>query len=325
MRKHGNVYKCILAGLLAMALTACGGTTNGNTVGGDITTPTTKPSDPANGPETVSPRKAVVLSTDTNGSEIYEEAGVSLDLSAKDEGFLKVSYSGEAKKVRLLLTQPSGVVYNYLLPVDGEMVVYPFSEGTGEYSVGVYENVYDDQYAMIYEKNCAVTMKDDYSMFLYPNAYVDFDATSKTVGKGEEVAAGCDKDLEVVEAVYTYVTTTISYDYDKAETVATGYLPVVDQTLAEGKGICFDFASLMAAMLRSQQIPTKLVIGYCDDQYHAWISVYTKEEGWIDNIIVFDGVSWTLMDPTLVSYAKPSTIEEYMKKTDAHYFVKYVY
>ena len=39
-------------------------------------------------------------------------------------------------------------------------------------------------------------------------------------------------------------------------------LPSVDETLKTKKGICFDYAALMTAMLRSQGIPTKLEIGY---------------------------------------------------------------
>ena len=48
------------------------------------------------------------------------------------------------------------------------------------------------------------------------------------------------------------------------------------------KGICFDYAALMTAMLRSQGIPTKLEIGYSGEVYHAWISTYIDEIGWVD-------------------------------------------
>ena len=65
--------------------------------------------------------------------------------------------------------------------------------------------------------------------------------------------------------------------------------------------ICFDYASLTAAMLRSQGIPARLEIGYAGSVYHAWISVYTEETGWIDRLIEFTGDAWTRMDPTLSS------------------------
>ena len=91
----------------------------------------------------------------------------------------------------------------------------------------------------------------------------------------------------------------ISYDEEKAQNVSYGYLPNVDDTLASGTGICFDYAALMTAMLRSQNIPTKLEVGYSGDTYHAWISTYVDDKGWVDNIIEFDGDSWQIMDPTL--------------------------
>ena len=128
----------------------------------------------------------------------------------------------------------------------------------------------------------------------------------------------------MVENVYHYITKNIKYDYDKAETVESGYVPDVDETLATGKGICFDYASLMGAMLRSQGIPTRLEIGYAGTEYHAWISVYTKEAGWIDKVIQFDGSKWTLMDPTLGSYANSSTIKDHLAD-DTYYQLKYKY
>jgi len=144
------------------------------------------------------------------------------------------------------------------------------------------------------------------------------------VKKGQELAASANSDIEVVQNVYHYLTDNITYDYDKAETVQSGYIPNVDDTLNTGTGICFDYASLMGAMLRSQGIPTRLEIGYAGTEYHAWVSIYTDETGWIDNIIEFDGTKWTLMDPTLGSYANDSTVKKYIND-DTYYQLKYKY
>ena len=74
----------------------------------------------------------------------------------------------------------------------------------------------------------------------------------------------------------------------------------MDDTLKTGKGICFDYAALVAAMLRAQNIPTKLVVGTVSpgDLSHAWNLVYTKERGWIAIKIYFSGGEWKLMDAT---------------------------
>ena len=81
----------------------------------------------------------------------------------------------------------------------------------------------------------------------------------------------------------------------------------------------------MTAMLRSEDIPTKLVIGYAGDAYHAWVSVYTAEQGWVDNLIYFDGSNWKFMDPTFASSGKDnSTVRDYISNP-ANYRAKFTY
>ena len=104
------------------------------------------------------------------------------------------------------------------------------------------------------------------------------------------------------------------------------YWDYVDEDLlAQKKGICFDYAALMTAMLRSQDIPTKLVVGYTGNLYHAWINVYLEGQGWVDNIIYFDGNSWKLMDPTFASSSGQSQeIMQYIGN-GSNYRAKYSY
>jgi len=265
-----------------------------------------------------------VLTPEASGVEVYSNVDASIDASNASEGYVMVKYTGSAAKVRMLIETPAGNTYNYLMDLDGNYDVYPLSEGSGTYKIGVYENLHDDQYAAAFTQSVSVTLKDEYSMFLYPNAYVDFNANSKAVKKGQELAASANNDIEVVQNVYHYITKNVKYDYDKAETVQSGYIPNVDSTLATNTGICFDYASLMGAMLRSQGIPTRLEIGYAGTEYHAWISVYTKETGWIDKIIQFDGTDWTLMDPTLGSYASNNQVKKTLDDT-TYYQLKYKY
>ena len=265
-----------------------------------------------------------VLKPEASGSEVYSNADASIDASNSAEGYVMVKYTGSASKVRMLIETPAGNKYNYLMDLDGQYDVYPLSEGSGTYKIGVYENLHDDQYAAAFTQSVNVSLKDEYSMFLYPNAYVNFTADSKAVKKGQELAASANTDLEVVSNVYKYIIKHVTYDYDKAKNVKSGYIPTVDDTLATGTGICFDYASLMGAMLRSQGIPTRLEIGYAGTEYHAWISVYTKESGWVDDVIQFDGKNWTLMDPTLGSYASHSDVKKRIED-DTFYQLKYKY
>lgn len=307
--------------VLGISLAACGSSESVADVASNGTTASSASAKEAKGSRDNSIR---VLTPEASGTEVYENMDASIDASNASDGYVMVKYTGSAAKVRMLIETPAGNTYNYLMDLDGKYAVYPLSEGSGTYKIGVYENLHDDQYAAAFTQSVNVTLKDEYSMFLYPNAYVNFNANSNAVKKGQELAASANTDLEVVENVYHYIINNITYDYDKAETVQSGYVPTVDSTLASGTGICFDYASLMGAMLRSQGIPTRLEIGYAGTEYHAWISVYTDDTGWIDNVIEFDGSKWTLMDPTLGSYANTSTVKKYLQD-DTYYQLKYKY
>ena len=147
-----------------------------------------------------------------------------------------------------------------------------------------------------------MTLADAFAPFLYPNQYVAFTAASQTVAQGSQLAQGTASDLDVVGRVYDYVVSSIAYDYEKAESVTSGYPPDVDETLATGKGICFDYAAVMtASAAQPAHPPPAWVVGYVGEIYHVWISVYIQGTGWVDNIIYFDGINWVMMDPTFAA------------------------
>ncbi len=162
------------------------------------------------------------------------------------------------------------------------------------------ENVVDSKYAPLYITSCSVTLQDEFQPFLRPSSYVNYGKDSKCVTKAAELAAGSSDALNYVTAVYDYICDKVKYDREKAETVESGYLPDPDETLSTGKGICFDYASLAAAMLRSQGIPTKVIFGYVapNDLYHAWNMFYTEETGWVTVDYEVSGDSWNRLDLT---------------------------
>ncbi len=265
-----------------------------------------------------------VLTPTASGDTVLGNDTIIVDASHTESGYVMVRYLGSNDKVKLRITGPDGSEYIYLLSGSGEYETFPFSCGSGSYQVQILEHADQDMYAVAYSTDLSVSIQDEFSPFLYPNQYVNFTETSRTVSKGSELAENSYSDLEVIEHIYHYVTEEISYDTEKAENVSYGYLPVVDETLRSKKGICFDYAAVMSAMLRSQGIPTKLEVGYSGEAYHAWISTYIKESGWVDNIIQFDGNSWTLMDPTLAAGNSADSVKKYIGD-GSNYIVKYSY
>jgi transglutaminase/protease-like cytokinesis protein 3 len=121
------------------------------------------------------------------------------------------------------------------------------------------------------------------------------------------------------------VVKTLTYDSKLAATVKSGYLPDLDQVLDKKTGICFDYAALMTGMLRSQGVPCKLVVGYAGTAYHAWISVWSENTGWVDGVIFFDGTSWQRMDPTFASPGNSSASIMAYIGDGKNYTAKYFY
>lgn len=260
-----------------------------------------------------------------SGVTVYKNDKATLDASNVAEGYVMVKYTGSVGKIKIQITKSGSETYTYDLDGNGAYTVFPLSEGSGIYQVRVFENIQGSQYSQVFSQNVDAGISNQFGPFLYPNQYVNFNSSSAAVRKGTQVAAGAKDQLGVVTAVYNYVISHIAYDAQKAVSVQTGYLPNVDLVLSQKKGICFDYAALMTAMLRSQNIPTKLVVGYTGNLYHAWINVYLDGQGWVDNMIYFDGNSWKLMDPTFAASGGQSReIMQYIGN-GSNYKAKYSY
>lgn len=258
-----------------------------------------------------------------DGIIVYSNDYVTIDASHMDEGYIMVSYNGESSMVKLQLRGPDYMTYTYDL-AGGDYEVFPLSAGDGSYQLGIYENVQGSQYATVFSQELSVTITNPMGPFLYPNQYVKFSAASNVVRKGQELVAEAHDDLEAIIFVYNYMIENITYDYDKAENVQSGYIPDVDEILSTKTGICLDYAAVMASMLRSQKIPTRLEVGYAGDAYHAWISTYVKDQGWVNGIIQFDGQNWSIMDPTFAANASEKSLKNFIGTGD-NYVTKYVY
>ena len=265
-----------------------------------------------------------VLTPSADGVTVYQNDFASIDASNTSQGYVMVKYNGTNEKVKLQITCPDQSCYTYLISDRRAYDTFPLTAGNGSYALQVLENVAGDTYTVSLAQSINVSIEDEFLPFLYPNQYVNFHTDSKAVSKGSDLAKDTYSDLDVVQNIYNYVIKNISYDTEKAQNVSYGYVPDVDDTLSSKKGICFDYAALMTSMLRSQNIPTKLEVGYSGDAYHAWISTYIDDKGWVDDIIQFDGDTWKIMDPTLAATNNSAAVKKYVGD-GSHYVVKYTY
>lgn len=276
-------------------------------------------------PLTSSPAAVSAILTPTAaGTAVKTGGGAEIDYSNVQDGYVMVRFpKSSSKRLRVQVIGPA-TTYTYDLPT-GSWSTFALSDGNGDYKVTALQNTTGKKYAVLASASFQVTLKDEFAPFLRPNQYVNYENAPNTIAKAKELTQNISSPLDKVGAVYNYVVGSLSYDNAKAATVRSGYLPDLDNVLASNKGICFDYAALMAGMLRSQGIPCKLVVGYAGNVYHAWVSVWTEQTGWIDGVIFFDGTVWQRMDPTFASSGNSSeAIMEYIGD-GKNYTVKYLY
>lgn len=261
------------------------------------------------------------LSKNSDGSVI-------IDYAAADKGIVSVSASISGNpKMAVIVTTPSGSQYKYFYThTDGTWDDFILCEGSGTYKATVYKNISGTSYSTLHSYSFKANITDSLSPFLRPNFYVSYNSSTKCIQTAATLCAGLTTELKKVEAIYYYVVNNYSYDYNKAATVQSGYRPDLDNIYNIKMGICFDYASMMVAMLRSQGVPSKMIHGYIKDgSYHAWINVYTAEAGWVEAVIYFNGDSWKLMDPTFASTGGNSRSTLDYINNPANYTASYAY
>lgn len=209
-----------------------------------------------------------------------------IDLSNASKGYAAVLLTADTcNDFRCVVEGPRE---KYYYPIEAnKAVTLPLSEGNGEYAVSLLKRIEGIRYEIKITAKTVVTLDDEKVPFLISNPFVDWADAVDTIRKAEDLTSGTNSDREKIDAIYAWVVKNLEYDEEKAVSVSSGYLSDLDKTLKRKEGICLDYAALTAGMLRSQGVPCQLVIGYVDDAYHAWISVYTEESG------------WQRMDPTL--------------------------
>ena len=218
-----------------------------------------------------------------------------------------------AKRVKVTV-EKGDKKYNYDLSGEGKAEFYPMQWGNGEYTVKVLIQASDPtKYSVALTGKFTLALKDEKAPYMNPSQFINYTKDTAVVKKAADLVKKGNTQIEKVEEMYKFVIQNLTYDTKKASTVQSGYVPDVDKVVSSGMGICFDYAAVFAAMLRSQGVPAKLVMGYVKDPnakdpvYHAWNEVYLADKGWFKiNEMKFDGKKFERIDPTFDSSSKSS-------------------
>lgn len=265
--------------------------------------------------------KTGYFDTEYHPEQALGEDGAYIDISAVSDGYVAASATSDTRLVFQI--KKDDYTYNYIMHSDGTPSVYPLTRGDGSYKFRIMENMADNRYAERFAASCDVVLEDPMEPYLRTSEFVSYTRDSQCVKKSLSITKNARNDLETVKYIYDFICRTITYDYEKVKVLTSDYVPVPDEIMKKGKGICFDYASLAACMLRARGIPTKMVFGYVapDDLYHAWNLIYLEETGWISVSFEVTANNWTRMDLTFIANgSNDEFIGNGENYTDLHYF-----
>lgn len=242
-------------------------------------------------------------------------------------GIVTVTYnntdSTRKMKVGVLLPETGYVQNTYNLNYGENTLQIPLTGGNGEYTIRIYRQVEGSSYAIVDVTKITLDLDDEGEVFLYSNVIVDYVITDSVVKRAASLVKNCKTEREVVEKIHKYLLKYYVYDYDKLANIdylsSISYIPDTNVIFKSKKGICYDFAVVMAAMLRTQGIKCKVVTGYSSAQglngYHAWNQIYDSEKD-----------EWYTLDSTYDICMKTAGLSYTIDKNEAEYTsIKYIY
>lgn len=153
-----------------------------------------------------------------------------------------------------------------------------------------------------YDESLKTDLKDQGNLeeYLAPNQFCAWQQEGTVPAAAALIVADAESDAESVKLIAEWVCENIVYDEAKVratrDMMLADYVLSPELTLAEGSGICYDQAALITAMLRSQNIPTKLVIGTVSPAGSADHILHSWNEAWYDGM-------WHPIAPPAVAYS----------------------
>lgn len=237
---------------------------------------------------------------------------LSIDVFSLQAGTVTIGYDiRSSKKRHKLMIVKEDKVYTYDLDPMRTSETFPLQSGGGTYEITLAEHKSGTTYRKLGTTSIDLPDSDADQVFLGSVQNVNWKESQKATALAAKLTATLKTDEDKAQAIHDYVMANIVYE-DKATRVA--YLPSVDDTLISGKGMCYDYASLMAVMLRSIGIPTKLVMGSTTyvTEYHAWNEIYLNGK-------------WVIVDSTVDAAYKQAGKSIPFAKEASKYTVQKVY
>ncbi len=235
------------------------------------------------------------------GKGLKKDGKLKIDVANTSQGYFQASLQSKNKHKMKMRVVKGNTTLTYDLNSDAKFEVFPLQFGDGKYTISLYENVSGKKYSAAGKITINVKLDSEDICYYYPNQYVNYKKGSDPVKTAEDLCKNKSQ-KEAYDAICSYMSKSFVYDFLKAVNIKAGMLPDIDGSFKKKMGVCQDLSAICIAMMRTQGIPARLMIGYADKNYHAWVETE------------FGGKSY-FFDPTAavngISKVKEYTIERY--------------
>lgn len=225
---------------------------------------------------------------------------------------------------RFVLSRPPAGPARQVQPVHYRVLMEPigtnvfFLAGHPHYLTGTYRNVAEDQADAVYDldsrhpvsiyevdADLAAPKLDDLRAasgtippFIKLNYLQLPHLDSRIPQLAQQITAGADNDYDRAAAIERYLISKFGYTLQLPRTSPED--PLADFLFVRKQGHCEYFASSMAIMLRTLQIPSRVVNGFRTTEFNDLTSNYviraSSAHSWVE--AYFPGNGWVTFDPT---------------------------
>ncbi len=210
-----------------------------------------------------------------------------IEVDNKNARLLVRYKASDGKPYKIKVTYEKQAAKYYVLYAVNADEYFPLSSGNGKYSVSVLRMVADNRAQAIKTETVALNAKDKNAAFLSSNYYVAWEYAKDSTALAKNLNSKKAKGASAADAIYDEIIKTMKYDYDNYGKLSGDYVPDMDTVLKKRMGVCLDTSVLLAGMLRSAGIPTRVCMGTSKavEGYHAWNEI-------------FIGGQWVVVDAT---------------------------
>ena len=188
-----------------------------------------------------------------------------------------IDYANHNYKVQLV--DATGKAYTCQADANTHL---PVNEN-GTYEVRVLKHKVDNKYSRVFSKQVVV---ENCKGYMGSSEVVDFEENQKFLQSDAiQKVLSNKEDYQIAQAAFKYLDKNWKYNYERAKTVKSWYVPNTDVNAVDKSGICYDYAAAYASIMREAGIQCKVIFGYVQTKtgsvYHAWNEVNLYGEWYI--------------------------------------------